>query len=49
VLYLDLGIDNPQDLLAYKPNIRKLYIMGFPPSQRVFALLFYDLLDPEMG
>jgi hypothetical protein len=48
-LRLDLGSNNPQDLSSYKLNIRKLYLMGFPPSQRVFALLFCDFLDPEMG
>jgi hypothetical protein len=47
---LILGTNNPHDLFNYKPCIRNLYyLMGFPSSQRVFALLFYDLLDLEMG
>jgi hypothetical protein len=45
-LHFNMRTNNPQYLLGYKPNIRLLYLMHFPPCQWILAIFLYHFFDP---
>ncbi len=40
--------NNPQYFLGYKPNIRLLYLMHFPPCQWILTFFLYHFSDLEV-